>query len=296
MSFKLRNTIVLAVLFVLIAGGGGFYWGYLQPKELDQLLAEIDKIEKELVNLPTLVQEVERLTVQYQDVRRKYDSRSKVIPQTDLSSQTYEYISQGIDEAGFLKFSFEFGESKTIGDYGYNVYKLAEGEADFETLYKFVYYLENGNRLYKINSLSMDAREVLDPETRETQLRISFGMELHAYFSKIPELGQSLAAASLPLIPPPSDPFNPVILQTIATEAPPGEIDPAKVDVKAIIPGKAYVLTPDGVVVLHLGDKVWRGYVSRISPAESKVEFTVDEGGIVRKIEKKIEFVPIRKR
>lgn len=291
MSFKLRNTIVLAVVFVLIAGGGGFYWGYMQPKQLNELQTQIDKIEKELINLPTLVQEVEQLTAQYQDVKRKYDSRSKEIPGTDLSSQTYEYISQGIDEAGFLKFSFELGESRTLGDYGYNVYRLSGGEADFETLYKFVYYLENGRRLYKISSLSMDSREVLDPETRETDLRIGFNMELQAYFTKVPELSQSLAAAALPLIPPPSNPFNPVILQTIAMDAPPGEINPANIEVKAIIPGKAYVQTADGIVVLHLGDKVWRGYVSRISPAESKVEFTVNEGGIVRKIEKKIEFV-----
>ncbi|MGH2567103.1 MAG: hypothetical protein ACRDGA_02105 [Bacteroidota bacterium] len=297
MSFKLRNTIVLAALFVIIAGGGGFYWGYLQPQDLDALRSEIDKIEKELVNLPTLVQDVERLTVQYQDVLRKYDSRSKIIPVTDLSSQTYEYISQGIDEAGFLKFSFEFGETKTIGDYGYNVYKLGDGDADFETLYKFIYYLENSRRLYKVTSISMDMNELVDPETRETLHRIRYSMELHAYFSKLPELEQSLAAASLPLAPPPFDPFNPVILQALSSDAPPGEVDANRVEVKAVLPGKAYVQTVDGIMVLHLGDKVWRGYVSRISPMESKVEFTIDEGGIIRLIEKKIEFSPvIRKR
>lgn len=296
MSFKIRNTIVLAALFVLIAGGAGFYWGYWQPKQLTALQTEIDNIEKELVNLPTLVQEVEQLTLQYQDVKRKYDSRSKEIPGSDLSSQTYEYISQGIDEAGFLKFSFEFGDTKTIGDYGYNVYRLRDGDADFETLYKFIYYLENGRRLYKISSLDMDMKETVDSETRETVRRMTFAMELHSYFTEIPELSQSLAATSLPLAPPPSDPFNAVILETISTDAPPGEIDPNKVEVKAVLPGKAYVTTVEGLVVLHLGDKVWRGYVSRISTAESKVEFTVDEGGIIRKVEKKIEFVAPKKR
>jgi hypothetical protein len=282
------------VLFVLVAGGGGFYWGYWQPKELDALKVEIDKIEKELVNLPTLVSEVEMLTVRYQDVRRKYDSRSKIIPGSDLSSETYEYISQGIDEAGFLKFGFEFGPPTDRGDYSFNTYQITEGDADFETLYKFIYYLENGRRLYKINSLTMDLREEINSETRETGRRIVFSMELHSYFSRVPELGQSLAATALPLAPPPFDPFNPVIVQTLATEAPPGEIDASKVEVKAVLPGKAYIQTQTGILVLHLGDKVWRGYVSRISPAESKVEFTIDEGGIIKKIEKKIDFVTTR--
>ena len=294
MSYKIRNTIVLAALFVLIAGGGGFYWGYWQPKQMKAVQTEIDAIEKELQNLPTLVQEVEKLTADYQDVRRKYDSRSKEIPVTDLSSQTYEYISQGIEEAGFIKFGFEFIDTKTQPDFGYNVYTLSDGDADFETLYKFIYYLENSRRLYKINSLTMDMKETLDSETKTSGHRIGFSMELHSYFSKVSELSQSLAATSLPLAPPPYDPFNPVIIQLIANDAPPGEIDPTKVDVRAVLPGKAYVMTKDGIVVLHLGDKVWRGYVSRISPGESKVEFTYDEGGISRKLEKKIDFAPKR--
>ncbi|MCI0706460.1 MAG: hypothetical protein L0Y80_03115 [Ignavibacteriae bacterium] len=291
MSYKIRNTIALAVLFVLTAGGGGFWWGYWQPKELGALQTEIDKIEKELVNLPALVAEVEQLTVRYQDVRRKYDSRSKIIPASDLSSETYEYISQGIDEAGFLKFGFEFGQPVARGDYSYNTYQISEGETDFGTLYKFIYFLENGRRLYKVSSLTMDVREELDAETGETGRKILFSMGLQSFFSKVPELGQSLAATALPLTPPPYDPFNPVILQVLATEAPAGEIDASRVEVKAVLPGKAYVLTSTGIVILHLGDKVWRGYVSRISPAESKVEFTVNEGGIIRTIEKKIDFV-----
>ena len=55
MSFKIRNTIVLAVVFVLITGGGLFYWLYMQPKQLKTTMAEIQKIEKELVEMPQTV-------------------------------------------------------------------------------------------------------------------------------------------------------------------------------------------------------------------------------------------------
>jgi len=41
---------------------------------------------------------------------------------------------------------------------------------------------------------------------------------------------------------------------------------------------------------MQLGDKVWRGYLSAIAPSQSSVEFTVNEGGVVRKIVKKIQF------
>lgn len=290
MSFKIRNTIVLGVVFLLISGGGSFYWLYYQPKQLTAAQKEIDDIEKQLVDFPILMKSVEDLTYQVQDVKRRYDSRSKEMPAFDITSQTYAYMSRGIDEAGFLKFNMRYAGSKDFGQYGYNRYELIEGEAPFEILYKFVYYLESGRRLYKIAWLDLDQREAVDRETQETRKWLAFSMELHAYYTNMEELGTSLAARSLPVTQAPFDPFNPIILQALSTTPPEGEIDPRTLEVKAILPGKAFVLYADELTVLHLGDRVWRGYVSRISPAESKVEFTLNEGGIIHKVESKIAF------
>jgi hypothetical protein len=296
MSFKIRNTIVLAVVFAVITGGGLFYWLYMQPKQLKATLAEIQKIEKELVDLPQTVAEVNELTDRLADTKRRYDSRSKEIPAFDITSQTYAYMSKGIDEAGitndneFVKFNMTFEQTKDFGAYGYNVYQLTEGEAVFDNLYKFVYYLENGSRLYKIAWINLEDRESINPDTKETRKYLVFSMELHAYFTRVQELNTSLAAKSLTFTQSPFDPFEPIILQTLSGEPPEGELDTKQMDVRAILPGKAFVMYKNELMVLHLGDKVWRGFVSRISPAESKIEFTLNEGGIVRKIAKVMVF------
>jgi hypothetical protein len=154
-----------------------------------------------------------------------------------------------------------------------------------------VYFLENGRRLYKIASMQLEQKEVIDPETKDVTKYISFDMEIHAYFVRnVPELGTSLAAQSLTMIPSPYDPFHSMITQTLSTEMPSGEINADQVLVKAVLPGKAFVLTDKALIVLHLGDKVWRGNVTRVNPAESAVEFTLDEGGVIRKLTKKILF------
>lgn len=302
MSFKIRNTIVLAALFMLITGGGIFYWMYYQPKQLKAAQAEIDKIDRELVDFPQTVSEVEQLTNKLTDTKRRYDSRSKEIPPFDITSQTYAYMSRGIDEAGFttdngfVQFNMTYKGSKEFGDYGYNIYELREGEGEFENLYRFIYFLENGNRLYKVNWISFENREAVDDRTSEVRKWIAFTMELHAYYTKVAELSTSLAAKSLPVAQSPFDPFSPIILAAIPTRPPEGEIDAATVEIKAILPGRAFVLYDGELTVLHLGDKVWKGFVSRISPAESKVEFTLNEGGIVRRIEKRIEFEKAKKK
>jgi len=296
MSFKIRNSIVLAVVLVIITGGGLFYWLYLQPKQLNASRTEIQKIEKELVNFPQTVNEVEELTNRLADTKRRYDSRSKEIPPFDITSQTYAYMSKGIDEAGitleneFVRFNMTFDGSKDFGSYGYNVYQLTDGQAVFENLYKFIYYLENGSRLYKIAWINLENKEEPNAETKETRKFLIFSLELHAYYTKIQELNTSLAAKSFTSTQSPFDPFEPIILRSPSTIAPPGELDPNTMDVRAVLPGKAFVMYDGELIVIHLGDKVWQGFVSRISPAESKVEFTLNVGGIVKKVTKSMVF------
>jgi hypothetical protein len=290
-TYKLRNTLILIGIWLVFFLGGLFWWAIMQPRQIKKINKEIQTINKELEDLPGLTDDVQRLTAQYQDVKRRYDSRSKEIPQFDISSQTYGYMSQGIDESGFLKFDMKYLGSKEIAQWGYNAYKLTAGEAQFENLFKFVYFLENGRRLYKIATMSLEQREEVDPETKENTRWIKFDMEIHAYFVKtIPELGTSLAATLLTMAPTPYDPFRSMIAQTIATEAPVGEINADQLVIKAVLPGKAFALYENSLIVLHLGDKVWRGAITRVSPAESCVEFSLEEGGIGRKLIKKIKF------
>jgi hypothetical protein len=290
-TYKIRNTLILVVIWAVGALSAGSYWAFVQPGQIKKINKEILTINKELEDLPGLTDEVQRLTAQYQDVKRRYDSRSKEIPQFDISSQTYGYMSQGIDEAGFLKFDMKFLGTQEKGSWGYNAYNLVQGEAQFENLFKFVYFLENGRRLYKIAAMRLEQREAIDPDTKDITKWISFDMEIHAFFVRnIQELGTSLAAKSLAMIPSPYDPFRGMITQTLASEPPEGEINADQLVVKAVLPGKAFVLADNALIVLHTGDKVWRGNVTRMNPAESTVEFTLDEGGVVRKLIKKIIF------
>ena len=291
MTYKVRNTLALAVVWLVIFLLGMFLWAIWQPRQINKINKETQSINKQLEDLPGLTDDVQRLTAQYQDIKRRYDSRSKEIPQFDISSQTYGYMSQGIDEAGFLKFDMKFVGTNEKASWGYNSYKLEQGEAQFDNLFKFVYFLENGRRLYKIASMRLDQKEAIDPDTKDVTKWLSFEMEIHAFFVRnVPELATSLAAQSLTMIPSPYDPFHNMITQTLATEPPMGEINADQVVVKAVLPGKAFVLSNNSLIVLHVGDKVWRGSVTRVNPAESAVEFMLDEGGIIRKLKKKILF------
>jgi hypothetical protein len=293
-SFKLRNTVVLASLALLISAAGMIYWKWYQPRKLKDIAKEMQKTDQRINDMAGLLQKVEELDAQYKEVKRKYDSRSKEIPTADVSSQTYAYMSRGQDESmtngDIPKFNMTFEGTHQIGSYGYNSYKLTSGSGDFASIYKFVYYLENGRRLYKIRDITMEQRESVDPDTKETKSYLEFSMELDAYYSNIEVLATSLAAKSLTAVQAPVDPFHPLVLTTLSTEAPLNEIDINKIDIKAVLPGKAFALSGDELILLHVGDKVWRGSVTKIDPSQSSVEVFLNEGGLFKRIEKKIIF------
>ena len=66
-----------------------------------------------------------------------------------MTSQSYAYFSRLIDLSGEVKLDMVYTGSTMLGNYGYNIYNL-KGEAPFENLYRFIWYLENDRRLYKI--------------------------------------------------------------------------------------------------------------------------------------------------
>ena len=291
MTFKVKNTIYLACVCIVVIVLGFLIHNIWQPRQLKVINKKTIEINRQLEDLPGLTEEVQRLTEKYQDVKRRYDSRSKEIPLTDASSQTYSYMSNGMDQSGNIKFDMKFTGGENKDRWGYNVYKLSSGESTFEDLFRFVYFLENGRRLYKISSMNIDTHETIDELTKETIQSVTFQMELQAYFvNNIPELGTSLAAKTLTMIPSIYNPCKPMVSQVMASTPPEGEIDADNSDVKAVLHGKAFVLANSELLILHVGDKVWHGNVTSIDPATSSVEYTLDEGGIVRKLNKRIKF------
>ncbi len=297
MTFKIKNTIYLAIVLVVFIIIGSAIYYFWQPRQLNALQKKQKQIETKLQDLPILIEEVQSLTEQFQDVKRRYDSRSKEIPLNDLSSQTYEYMSKGIEEVGFLKFDMRFLGVDDRGKWGFNAYQLTQGEANFENLFKFIYFLENGIRLYKISNIDANVKEVVDEETMETKQSVVFNMVLHAYYvNNIPELSTSLAAKPMTIYPSVPNPFKPLVTEVIANQPPEGEINADQCEVKAILPGKAFVLYSGEMIVFHVGDKVWRGSVTSIDPQTSSVEFVLNEGGVIRKLVKKIKFEKYRTR
>lgn len=289
MSYKIRNSLVLGILLFIALVVGLWLTAISLPSKADKINKEIKSIDAQLQGTPNLVNQFNDLSATLADTKKRWENRNKDIPPIDVTSQTYAYFSRLIDLSGYVKLDMIYQNVAHQGSYGYNIYNL-KGEAPFENFYRFVWYLENGRKLYKIQSLNVRGLEIAPKTDEEGQILVTFEMVVHAYFSSVAELasapGERTITPNTLLV----DPFAPVISSGISPNLR-SLVEIERSDLKAVIPGKAYVLDQSNTIrALSEGDEVYLGYVTKIVPEEGRIECTLNKGGIIEKVELKIRY------
>ncbi len=282
MSYTIRNTIVLGVIFLLILGIGGYFGVIRYPKKLGALEESIKKIDIELQTTPDLLNQKNTLTTQVATRETEWATRVKDIPAADVPHQTYDYLIHTIDASGAIKMNMLYSGVKNFNNYGYGMYDLA-GEAPFNDFYKFLWYIENGRHLLKIRSLELRQVWTKQKESSEPVLYVSYHMIIEGYFSSIPELSTTTGAQALRPVLLALNPFYPAILP----EIPPNTRDLVEIKrslLKGVIAGKAYVQDQaNRIREVAEGEEIYLGYVSKIDPQAGTLEYILNEGGIIDK-------------
>lgn len=291
MSYKLRNSIALGIMLFLILAVGTYIRAFNLPTKITALEKDIQKIDEELQNTPNLVNQFNDLSSVLTDTQKRWDGRNKDIPAVDITAQSYAYFSRLIDLSGEVKLDMVFTGTTSMANYGFNTYVL-KGEAPFDNLYRFIWYLENDRRLYKIQTIALKGLEVAPKAGEDAKVLVTFDMTVQAFFSTVSELSSSLGERRrIPNVLT-SDPFAPFI----SAELPPNIHDLVEIersDLKAVIPGKAFVLDQTNAIrTMHEGDEVYLGYVTRIDPEDGRLECTLNKGGIIEKVDLKIRYGP----
>ncbi len=284
MTYIIRNTVVLGVVFLIILGVGIYVAMYSLPQKINVVDIEIKKIEVELQNTPDLANEYNVAVAQLEEVKKRWETRNKDVPPKDITGETYGYFNRAMEVSGEVKLDMAYIGPKDFGRYGFNIYTL-KGEATFDNLYKFIWYAENGRRLFKISNLVLRGYESKSKETGETRVLVLFDMELQAYYSSIPEL--NVAPEERKTIPATltTNPFYPLIFRELPPPQP-DEIEIERSILKAVIPGKAFIIDQyQKQRQLSEGDKVYLGYVTRIIPDQGKIECLLNKGGVAERVE-----------
>ncbi len=283
MSYAIRNSIVMFVLLFIVLGIGGYIWAIQQPAKIEEQEARIAVLDEKIARIPGLIAEYNRLNEELDDQRRRWEGRTKDIPRTDITGESYNYFSRSIDRSGgFVKLDMIYGGKTEHDRYGYNSYNL-RGEAPFFVFYNFLWYLENGRRLYRLQQVNLRGVETRDPDTDVQRLMVTFDMQLRGYFTSVEELFTSTGQRQVRPNALRYNPFQPLILSDI----PPNihrRVEVERSELRAVLPDKAILVDHEGVIrTLREGDEVYLGYVTKFVPEESRVEFVLNKGGIIER-------------
>lgn len=291
MSNEVLNTLILTV-FLAIAVGLGFYMTQkVQKAELESLKQEEEAIRLSQAEVETLMVEEAQASQSAAEALARWNARYKVLPDRMSSPDVVNYLN-ALSRNGFKSFDISLNgvtPGSHFSVYSYNI----SGIAYYESLYSFIWNVENGRGLYRLRDISIDKSisTVPNPETeidRQVVLA-SFSMTIDAYFGGSEGMSAPDSLIEVPdsVLPPRRaalNPFFPLVLENL----PPNTDDLVDVEEDELVSviGNAVVFDHGGQMrTLHEGDRVYLGRVTSINPNNANVIIDLNKGGIRERIE-----------
>ncbi len=288
-EYKTRNQIILLLFNLLVGVSAAVLMLYYFPGKEKELNKQIRQIHQSLNNLSGIQEQLTQVQKLLDEKAERLQQLDKQVRSRNSASYTYDYLNRILRYAGEIKFDMVKVGSKATDGYQYNVYNI-KGETSYGNLFRLIWYLEQGPEIFKIERLNVTGLETRDPETNRTRLVVPFEMELWALYSdveNIPPIKRTLADVRPVRY---RNPFRPLVYRNLTPNTK-GLVEPERAELKGIVGDKAFVANYDGKIhVLHEGDPVYLGYVSRIDAKRNQVVFTLNKGGLIDHVTLKLRF------
>lgn len=288
MNRKLKNTLALVALLVIILIAGGSYILIFQRGELS---AKEDKLRELKANNYN----TEQLTLQYEDLYKKalvLDSvlaaRKFNIPKDISSIKFYDFVAKLTSALSQdSKIDVEYIEQKQERDFFYYEYKV-KGIAPYNDLYKFIYGIEQSKELKKITSISLGSA-VKNDKQEAPKFLVNFDFLVHVYYSTDSRFATAEYVENDLSARPVYDAFYPLLRNEIPPNTE-GLLDVQNAKLLALVPEGAFLSDEAGnTYLLWEGEPVYLGYLTSIDYRNNKVKFIINRGGVIEKVELYLE-------
>jgi hypothetical protein len=288
MNKKLRSTLGLAGLLMLIVVISGVYVFFFQNNKLNEKRAKLEELKANEYN-------TEQLTLQYEDLFQRSSvldsilaARKFNIPKDLSSIKFYNFINNVTSPYSELsQVDVEYLSQQPDKEFFFYEYKLS-GRATFNDLYSLIYSIEQSKELKKITSISLSNLVINDKDGIPNFL-VGFNLTAGTYYSSNDRFVTASLVENNLSTAPVHDAFYPVI----RNEIPPNYDDLLDVQgakLLALIPEGAFLSDSKGSTYLVWeGEPIYLGYLTKIDYERNKVSFILNKGGIIEKVELELE-------
>lgn len=294
MRYALRNSVILAAIWVLVLAVGVAYERY-RDREFQALKRKEQQLKIKLDEVSGYVTMYDGVKDLLRQVQARYQNRPRVLMAGDDPGRTYTYMNEILDVPdAFVNFDFSYVGRVDSTQYSHNTYTLS-GEGDFRNLAHFIWHLEHTQAFYAIANLevrqdaglkALNEGPVKGEAPRESYSldRVQFDMTVRVQFRPNSHVLDTLFVRTDAPLPAVFDPFRPLV----TPDLPPNdrrlfEVDGAQL--RGVGFRKAFLVDRGGrLQVLQEGDPVYLGVLNRVDQALNRAEFLLDKGGIPEKV------------
>lgn len=285
MSYALRNSLILLVTLLLIAGAAFSYIKFVQKAEINDLTAELESLNTDYNTKTDIRDQYPPLLERYNKARDIVQNFDKKLYESNNPDDVYDYLSEINDENLELFYDFTYQDSSVNDQYGILRSRIV-GTGIYSDFITFINKIENSLYLNKIENVN-----ITPSSGEETQDYVDFNMTLNSYYQKITfETAADIQQKFR--VNPTISVFNP--LKPLILDAVPANVDNLTNIEQSRLIGltstRIFIIDQNGETkILKPGDKVYLGYLREIDSESKEVIFTLDKGGIQEIFTLKVE-------
>ena len=289
MNRKLKSTLGLIGLLILIAAAGGIYIFIFQNGKIEDKKAELKKLKANDYNTEQLTAQYKEMTARESILDSVLASRRFNIPQNLSSIKFFNFTNIVSSEfaADKTQLNVEYIDQKAEKEFFYYEYKLS-GTGTFNNVHQLIYAIEKSKELKKVKGLTLTSTVQTDKDGVPHFL-VNFSMNVDVYYSSNNRFASSKIKENDITTGSIYDIFYPLI----RNELPPNLdnlLDVQGARLLALIPEGAFLADSKGnTYLLWEGEKVYLGYLTKIDYDNNRVSFILNKGGIIEKVDLSLE-------
>jgi hypothetical protein len=284
MNRKIKSTLGLAALLILILVVGGVYILVFQRGKLNDKRSKLEEMKSHSFNPVELREQYQNLQERAAVLDSVLAARKFNIPQNLSSIKFYDFVNDLSNSySPQTTINIEYAAMKPDKNFFYHEYKLSGG-GSYNDVWHLIYAIEQSKELKKIKSASLSNLIKTDDEGMPHFL-VNFNLDVDAYYSNDSRFATSemlennLATRRL------YDAFYPLI----RNEIPPNLdnlLDVQGAKLLALVPEGAFISDSKGnTYLLWEGEQVYLGYLTKIDYERNRVSFILNKGGIIEKVD-----------
>ena len=283
MNKKIRSTLGLVALLLLILLVGGIYIFVFQGKTISERREKLEELNATAYDPEELITRYQNLLRRSAELDSILSSRKYNIPQNLSSIKFYNFVNGIVINFSELTYvNVEYIDQKQDKEFFFYEYKLTGG-GTYNEVYKLIYAIEQSKELKKVHSLSLGNLIKTDDED-VPQFLVTFEMSVKVYFSSDNRFAPTEFKENNLYTGPIYDAFYPLI----RNEIPPNIYDLLDVQgakLLALIPEGAFIADTKGnTYLIWEGEQVYLGYLTKIDYNNSSVGFILNKGGIIERV------------